>query len=1180
MRFTPDVDVPEPLVTAAIDGSLVLFVGAGASLNAPSSLPLYEGLAKKLADLNGETYDSKYPADTNLGRLIDRLPIVREQAKNIIGSSESLPNDSHTAIVRLASHSATTRLVTTNFDEHLMNAAALAGIELGDRFNGPALPLARDFSGLVHLHGSVSRPTSELVLTDGDFGRAYLTDGWARRFVHELFLQHVVLFIGYSHDDTVMKYLARGLPTTTSRFALTDVPDHPKWADLRITPVSYPSDDDHASLTHLLNSWADRLEMGQLDHSSRVKAIVQGGPPKKPVDDDYIRDAITSPVGVRAFVEVARGRDWLAWAEQQPAFLDLFKAGNFGSDSSSQLARWFREFYLVDDSSADLAMGVIARLGPVASHELMRELARGAYYLRSSNAALSVKLSTIISAALRTDDVVPEENWLFLHGAPIDSASVMPFLRRAVRPRLVLSENRPWLIAEDAETSPSIAAKIAWSSVQADVERMWKAAQSDFASVSVSVLHTFEQSLRDGYELLQRFDPDSTWDSWSFGRSAIEAHEQDNMRNFEDTLIDALRDASVLLCASDRSIVPRWLNDPFALFRRLAIHALAEDSHLGSDEKIDLLLSNDGHIYDRHLKHEVFRLLGIVAPSLDGHHRSRLLQRIVEGPPDFDPVTDQRLHRRCIFDLLEWLTRFVKGWPELITAIEVIRAQEPDMGTREHPDFDHYLTSGVWEGKLPFEVDDFVEMVQTRGAAAALGELLSRDYTERNFDQPEWDDALSLIRQVVESQPDIGVELLMAADGDQQTDIVSAILRGWAANNLGDAQLARLTDHVEPLIENVDSVRAIAEFVLGAVDEKVESRTPGQLARLDYLTTGLWNRYAAALQHQESDDWTSIGLNTWPGFIARYWINRIRLRWRASQDDWDGLTVNERTMLSTMLEMTSGGGQGPLAVIAGEVYFLYAADAAFTSTAVFPHFNGSVDDRAVQAWTSFLYHPRLDDRMLDDGFWDLLVSASTTVVVDIGQNVEGQYWNTLASIVIASSASSVDGSHLITKLARESDAGLATFFDALAFLLGEIEAVDVTRVWEGWLRESFRQRTLLLPGALSESEKTAWGDLSFRCGPVLTEALQLAAVIPGPLGSQTKFQDLSDEQTKENADLIARIVKDRTVLTSNPDWHLAHELEEVVRKLKALNVDPTVLRALVEAAISIGIHHAGQWIGG
>ena len=69
-----------------------------------------------------------------------------------------------------------------------------------------------------------------MVLTDEDFGRAYLTEGWARTFLIDLFRSHAVLFVGYNHSDLVMTYLGRALPSGTSeRFALTDDPDNQKW---------------------------------------------------------------------------------------------------------------------------------------------------------------------------------------------------------------------------------------------------------------------------------------------------------------------------------------------------------------------------------------------------------------------------------------------------------------------------------------------------------------------------------------------------------------------------------------------------------------------------------------------------------------------------------------------------------------------------------------------------------------------------------------------------------------------------------------------------------------------------------------------------------------------------------------------------------------------------------------
>jgi hypothetical protein len=114
--------------------------------------------------------------------------------------------------------------VTTNFDTHFSVAAEGLFQAKVETFYGPALPLGYDFTGLVYLHGCAGKDAGRCVLTDGNFGRAYLTDAWATRFLAAMFTQYVVLFVGYSHDDPVMNYLARGLSPIgqKSRFAFAE----------------------------------------------------------------------------------------------------------------------------------------------------------------------------------------------------------------------------------------------------------------------------------------------------------------------------------------------------------------------------------------------------------------------------------------------------------------------------------------------------------------------------------------------------------------------------------------------------------------------------------------------------------------------------------------------------------------------------------------------------------------------------------------------------------------------------------------------------------------------------------------------------------------------------------------------------------------------------------------------
>ena len=56
-----------------------------------------------------------------------------------------------------------------------------------------------------------------LIPTSADFGRAYLTERWASRFVTELFQYFNVLFIGYSINDPVLAYMLDALAAEITR---------------------------------------------------------------------------------------------------------------------------------------------------------------------------------------------------------------------------------------------------------------------------------------------------------------------------------------------------------------------------------------------------------------------------------------------------------------------------------------------------------------------------------------------------------------------------------------------------------------------------------------------------------------------------------------------------------------------------------------------------------------------------------------------------------------------------------------------------------------------------------------------------------------------------------------------------------------------------------------------------
>ena len=75
--------------------------------------------------------------------------------------------------------------VTTNFDKCFENATGALGCK-ASVFVSPALPLGGDIDGIVHLHG-VFDDSRSMILTAEDYGRAYVSNGWALRFLVDLF---------------------------------------------------------------------------------------------------------------------------------------------------------------------------------------------------------------------------------------------------------------------------------------------------------------------------------------------------------------------------------------------------------------------------------------------------------------------------------------------------------------------------------------------------------------------------------------------------------------------------------------------------------------------------------------------------------------------------------------------------------------------------------------------------------------------------------------------------------------------------------------------------------------------------------------------------------------------------------------------------------------------------------
>jgi hypothetical protein len=400
MQFVPGgPDVPHALLRAHEDGQVIFFCGAGISTAA--GLPLFGELTERIFAAVGAPCpktsegEATIPYDVLLDQL-ERGPgaaRVRRALPALLEPDCVRPHATsvHEALLRLANRSgAAPGVVTTNYDRLFEQAAKRLSIDLPGHY-APALPLPRPgrWDGLVYLHGRLPEVPREqdlaaLVLTSGDFGRAYLTEQWAARFVAELFRHYVVCFVGYAINDPIVRYMmdamsadARSGHAVPTAYALgaciagKEDDEARGWLARGAVPILYRVETyrgDHAALRDTLDAWANVWSGGVAGKERLVIEGIRIGPARSSPHDDHLGRVVWAladdtglPAKVFSRAHPAPSLDWLDVLEER-----RFNAADLGLSVGTALSDGAGPFSLFDRPAKDMhALPLVSGSGEV-----------------------------------------------------------------------------------------------------------------------------------------------------------------------------------------------------------------------------------------------------------------------------------------------------------------------------------------------------------------------------------------------------------------------------------------------------------------------------------------------------------------------------------------------------------------------------------------------------------------------------------------------------------------------------------------------------------------------------------------------------------------------------------------------------------------------------------------------
>ena len=963
-----EIDFPVDLLNDLRDDKLVVFAGAGVSMGEPAYLPSFKRLAKTIAKGTGKTLHCEDPIDHFLGRLQHEGVKVHERAAEALARDGLEPTELHRSLLRLYSNTEQVRIVTTNFDLLFEQAVEELFDNQLEVFRAPALPLGNRFKGIVHVHGAINppdehgviSPPDRLVITDLDFGRAYLNEGWARRFLVELFSNFTILFVGYNHNDTIMNYLARALPAreTNRRFALTGKcdDDTDRWRLLGIEPITYPQSnkEDYSALDEGVRELAAFAQLSVLDWHGKITMLAKKPPPCDKETIELIDYVLGDEANTRFFTKAATNPEWIDWLDEHKHLTPLFVDGTL-SERDKNFGRWLTEqfayshpnqlFLLISKHSM--------RLNPIFWHDLSWRIGRDSKtsWDKDILSRWILLLLNTVQEHIGVDNQVNMGtvnllqligNCCIQHGMLDSLLQVFDVMTES---RLRLKEGLLWSNDNENDESPPVDLELILVSGHKALNDFWdEVLKPKRSEIAEPLLSRVVKRLEERHSVLRAWQGnDCNWERENDESLVMNAHDMVRYiaRECLEYLISEQLEVAVQWCDRlVRSDVPQ--------FRRLAMHGLSQREDLTADNKIDWLLK---YIVPCKLpiRHEVFR---VTYPQATPERRKALIEAVwaYRCPDEEDPNKKLRTAWRH-FDDFYWLHKSDPKCALVKQALEKVSKEHPRIKPREPEDLTYLLNSEQEILQSPWTSEELL----AKPAADWLDDLLSFPSIEQDEDNHT---GLRIsITKAIKHKFDWSLDLAYALSAAERWDVYlwSILIQAWSKMELDENKHSKVLGWLGKVELYSKHNREIAEALCVLVTHNAPAYALNLLPQANEIAATLWDCLDPNESIEESDDWLRETSCHPAGSLAKFWLFGFLL-WRKHQAPKPTVLSEEYcTALSRIMSDQSLPGRLGRMILASQFGYLLDFDKIWTQKNLLPLFDPDSDDfYAAWDWLSNL----------------------------------------------------------------------------------------------------------------------------------------------------------------------------------------------------------------------------------
>jgi|WetSurMetagenome_2_1015567.scaffolds.fasta_scaffold12020_6 hypothetical protein len=988
-------DIPLEILKAQENDELVLFCGAGISY--PAGLPLFKGLVEQVYDeLNTKPSPQEQQAidqwryDTTLELLEKRFyskdradkHLVRKAITTRLKLKEDANIETHKSILELAkTKQKKYRLVTTNVDRGFLLADD-SSQKMSDVAPKLPVPKPHKWQSIVYLHGLIdeeSDPDSEnLIFTSGDFGSAYLTERWASRFVSELFRHFTVLFIGYSVDDPVMRYMTdaiaadkrRGYEHFKQPYALAgtkkDQLENAKlnWEAKGISALLYNDENHHAYLHETLQEWAAHCR----DGLNGIEQIIKKhgiNKPSEPYEHDISVNLVIgylklSESAAKVFREIDSPPapiEWLPILEKE----GLLAKFDYNQSPNS---------HLVQPHKTTIELWYWLAIHHLESKQFVE-------WVIDKGTNLHPHFKLIIKGILK-DKTIQEPYLIFWRILVLesnnsfkniyldfpnletnkDSLDLLALLD-LLEPKIKFSKSYSWNDKEsrnDKESSKFFDAEVVLEIDSYHFEKV-----SPFINEMTAMLLPITNALKQTMEFWQLLGKASDkFDIGSWHLSSISPHHQNHGFHNWTLLIELCRDLWQTAYQNDKklalAIIEIWKTIPFPVFKRLLFHAYANSDIATSSEKLSYLLSDNYYwLWSGVVDREKFRLLASLCPQLSNKDLIKLEKVIIAGVPremyqadlsdnDFKERNDRKiwLHLVKLESFNVTLSKRAKGiYSNLLTQYPCWALQE-----EERDEF------GVWMSSLKsgydcdLTIEDFIKLsIEQR--IERLSEENSRHLNGR----------LELLKNICKDKSDIALEMLnfLAEQSNWKPAIWHKALLG-----LSNTDKPLWTEIAALLIQAPASFFEQEAWVISLWINKSIKTVLADSDDEEYFWL-LFDSLIKQAKLPETEDYNRImdnAINHPMGIITEALISRFSAR-----DIKVGETIINFKLLSRINMLLTTNKQDSFlfaqVILMSRLYYFYIIDPEWAKINLIPLLDWKSSDKANYFWQAFLGNAKI-----------------------------------------------------------------------------------------------------------------------------------------------------------------------------------------------------------------------------